>query len=319
MPLKPQNPPSSVSLTDYDSVVWVSTSGDASATGLNPAQPTTLANAVSTAPSGALVLVEPGSYAGALALATAGLTIAGMQSGFGNNSVVLTGQVQLSAASGSVTLVALDLTAGLDDTGAATVVVRGCGDGGTSTTFTRSATVTGATEVYDCDFNATDFTIGAQTFRAYGSPTRLKNVNLSAAGQTFFARQIRQCRTITHTGGSGFIIVRGDSNIRGSAALPAYAVDAPGCTFTPAGCFISDSLGALGAVSCEDHAFRNTTFDRSQSSLTGVDISSAVVFGLLEYNPATPGDWSLAPDDVTFVEASNLESSGYIRCKRNRC
>ena len=294
-------------LPTYSNVYWADPAGDAAEAGDNPAKPTTLANALSTATAGALIVLAPGTYSdgdgpasGTTTFSTANLTLQAAQATFTDGATtILSDAIVFNASSGSPKIVGLQLTGNISDTSCpGDILLQGCYNGGGATSITRT-TPAANFEITDGDFDGTSYTSTGGTGQSlfiYGSKSRIGDISLGQANDSLLTVNVERIGSISHTGGAGTLATYGPTLIQ--APAPGDTISAVNVVWRTSGPRVETNLGAPGTVTVGVNFISDTVLDYTGSTL-GAALTIDTWFTRIGFAPATPADWAVPPTLVS--------------------
>jgi len=289
---------------DYTTTIWADPNGDAASNGAAPAKPTTLANALAIAPSGACIVLAAGTYALAPTLPTDSVTLASVATDVAEASatppVRITGALTVSGRNCRV--VGVELLGGIVDTS---------GAAGAGVTRVSSSSVVGPISLSS--------PVSGQALEMSRTSYGSISVGGASGGATIRVRDTRSGGTITH-GGTGAITVdvqdatvgaisntsTGTLTVTGAVARVTGGIVRTAGTIAGVDLFASvigttAAPGTIDATGAGPGAVRllAVSFDRAGSTIpVGAETGAVLRSTALEYGPAVPASWSPVPSTV---------------------
>lgn len=292
-----------VILGQYDRTLFVDPNGSVDYDGSNPAEPTTLAKALSVVEFGDCIVMGDGTYVdtdgpgtGTLTLPESNVTFTNLQGGTGSNSAIINDTIVIPDGQRRLRAFGVRFDGDIQDNSDDGQHYFSRCSAGDNTSIIRTNPA-GGMSINNCEFSSMSIqcvgtaAVGA-SLTVTGSANSLGPITIDCDGFAILANNtilgkltINGSNCIVNAGWSTFI----------DSVLPIEVVN-PINIINLKDCVCANLLGQSLPVSiASPSAITNTTFDYATSSL-GISLAQPTFFGGgLYYNPGNPSDWSGSP------------------------
>jgi len=311
-------------LVDYQNTIYVDPNGDATKTGLNPAQPTTYENAIANLAFSTNVVFAEGFYSDGngpgtsiTTITQSNVTFTSRQGGSGSNSAIITDFIEIGPGIERFRAFGMRFDGDILDTASQGQHYFGeCS--GTAGQYLRQNPSNGL-RFSNCDFESMAYsTIGPGNGGPFGGAsvylegrTVLSSMTLNVANHFQVLNGATLLAGISAVANA--VLAHSEATIYSTGPL---AISAPTSLLYSRSSFMGDVAGNYLPIDVAAATVSNSRFDRSASTIAGPAPGGVkAVFSAIDYEPANPADWAgdpAVPNEV--FEALDLLAARQSEC-----